>query len=96
MLSGGLVVCKQHSQRLVELLLGLKQDTGLTEHGAPGRHCLGLVGVWLRHCSPDWDGDQPWEEGAGRGGGGAGARLTRTLWHSALLYPPLSLSIETI
>ena len=23
----------------------------LTKHGAPGRHCLGLVGVWLRQCS---------------------------------------------
>ena len=49
----------------------------LTKRGAPGRHCLGLVGVWLRHCSPDCDGGQPWEGGAGRGGGGAGTRLTR-------------------
>ena len=56
MLSGGLVVCKQHSQRLVELLLGLKQDAGLTPEGAQAPHRA-------------WGSRSPLP-GAGRGGWG--------------------------
>ena len=81
MLSGGLVVCEQHSQRLVELLPGSKQDTGLTPEGAQAPHRA-------------WGSRSPLP-GAGRGGGGAGTRLTRSLSNSALLYLPLSLSLET-
>ena len=37
-LGGGLVVWEQHSQRLVELLPGSKQDTGLSPEGAQAPH----------------------------------------------------------
>ena len=34
-------------------------------------------------------------KGGWQGGEGADTRLTQSFWHSALLYPPLSLSLGT-